>query len=350
MRCSSSGQDFTVLLKQTVEAKRLSGGKVQEIVQTGVKFLKVSFSSLVNLSYSIRSPHRCADPHLSLAPCSSVFQDDLTLLTTLYKTHKSLPPKSSAKISSLYILDSLCRGVYKLKDKDKNKDGDGKTAGLARGFLSKVEGILEGWARDMCEGWSEGRVRRLCSFSFFGRIGGIVLIILSSILVISFSPVIVSRSSSKNTTHHLNADLHPLPINIPLPPCSIRPNPQEKMIKILDIWTKSQTFSPAALARVQGIIDQTAPTGTSNTAGATGTSTGVSGANNGMQSTTPPGSPPNAKTVGNLNGAVAMDGPAAGATRGTGEYPSRSLSFLLLLLHSARVPVDLAQAVRIGPG
>jgi hypothetical protein len=120
------------------------------------------------------------------------------------------------------------------------------------------------------------------------------------------------------------------------------------MIKILDIWTKSQTFSPAALARVQGIIDQTAPTGTSNTA-ATGTSTGVSGANNGMQSTTPPGSPPNAKTVGSLNGVVAMDGPAAGATRGTGEYPSRSLSFLLLLL-SFRVSVDLAQAVRVGPG
>lgn len=118
------------------------------------------------------------------------------------------------------------------------------------------------------------------------------------------------------------------------------------MIKILDIWTKSQTFSPAALARVQGIIDQTAPTGTSNTA-ATGTSTGVSGANDGMRSTTPPGSPPNAKTVGSLNGAVAMDGPAAGATRGTGEYPSRSLSFLLL---SFRVPVDLAQAVRVGPG
>jgi hypothetical protein len=121
------------------------------------------------------------------------------------------------------------------------------------------------------------------------------------------------------------------------------------MIKILDIWTKSQTFSPAALARVQGIIDQTALTGTSNTAGATGTSTGVSSANNGLQSTTPPGSPPNAKTVGNLNGVVAMDGPAAGATRGTGEYPSRSLSFLLVLL-SFRVSVDLAQAVRVGPG
>lgn len=54
MRCSSSGQDFTVLLKQTVEAKRLSGGKVQEIVQTGVKFLKVGFSSLINLSHPIR--------------------------------------------------------------------------------------------------------------------------------------------------------------------------------------------------------------------------------------------------------------------------------------------------------
>jgi hypothetical protein len=104
---------------------------------------------------------------MQLASCSCAPQDDLTLLTTLYKTHKSLPPKSSAKISSLYILDSLCRGVYKLKDKDKNKDGDGKTAGLARGFLSKVEGILEGWARDMCEGWSEGRVRRPCLFSAF---------------------------------------------------------------------------------------------------------------------------------------------------------------------------------------
>jgi hypothetical protein len=35
-------QDFTALLKQTVEAKRLSGGKVQEAVQLGVKFLRVS--------------------------------------------------------------------------------------------------------------------------------------------------------------------------------------------------------------------------------------------------------------------------------------------------------------------
>jgi len=37
-------QDFTALLKQTVEAKRLSGGKVQEVVQLGVKFLRVSAS------------------------------------------------------------------------------------------------------------------------------------------------------------------------------------------------------------------------------------------------------------------------------------------------------------------
>ena len=37
-------QDFTALLKQTVEAKRLTGGKVQEVVQLGVKFLRVSVS------------------------------------------------------------------------------------------------------------------------------------------------------------------------------------------------------------------------------------------------------------------------------------------------------------------
>lgn len=45
-----------MLLKQTVEAKRLSGGKVQEIVQTGVKFLKVSFSLPSQTSYIPSAP------------------------------------------------------------------------------------------------------------------------------------------------------------------------------------------------------------------------------------------------------------------------------------------------------
>lgn len=83
----------------------------------------------------------------------------MALLHTIYKTHKSLPKRSQNKISSLYVLDSLVRGVHKLYKSTKEKDV--KTAGFAKGFLVKVEGILDGWARDMCEDWSEGRVSQL---------------------------------------------------------------------------------------------------------------------------------------------------------------------------------------------
>jgi hypothetical protein len=77
----------------------------------------------------------------------------------MYKTHKNLPKKSQSKISSLYVLDSLVRGVHKLYKSSKEKDG--KTAGFAKGFLTKVEGVLEGWSRDMCSGWPEGRVSQI---------------------------------------------------------------------------------------------------------------------------------------------------------------------------------------------
>jgi len=54
------------------------------------------------------------------------------------------------------VLDSLARGVHKLYKNSKEKDG--RTAGIAKGFLSKVEGVLDGWVKDMTDGWPEGRV------------------------------------------------------------------------------------------------------------------------------------------------------------------------------------------------
>lgn len=91
-------------------------------------------------------------------------KDDIALLHAIHKTHKSLPPRSQSKISSLYVLDSLARGVHKLyRNASRNKDDDekegNKTVFYAKGFLGKVEGVLEGWARDMCD-WPEGRVSR----------------------------------------------------------------------------------------------------------------------------------------------------------------------------------------------
>jgi len=77
---------------------------------------------------------------------------------------------------------------------------------------------------------------------------------------------------------------------------------QEKMIKILDIWTKSQTFSPAALARVQAIVDSTGTTGNVAQAGA------------GQGSTTPVGSPKVGSTSTGTAGPDAADLGRAGST------------------------------------
>lgn len=107
-------------------------------------------------SKASKSTSRCwYDIHCS-TNMPFLLQDEVALIGVIYKTHRSLPPKSPAKISSLYVLDSIARGVQKMYRNNKEKDP--RTATIAKGFLTKVEGVLEDWTRDMCDGWPEGQV------------------------------------------------------------------------------------------------------------------------------------------------------------------------------------------------
>lgn len=142
-----------------------------------------------------------------------LLQDEVALIGVIYKTHRSLPPKSPAKISSLYVLDSIARGVQKMYRNNKEKDP--RTATIAKGFLTKVEGVLEDWTRDMCDGWPEGQV---------------------SIHILSFVQF-------RHNTNYACLCVFTFV--------------QEKTAKILDIWVKAQTFSASLLTRLQDIASQT---------------------------------------------------------------------------------------------
>ena len=69
------------------------------------------------------------------------------MVSTLYRTHKSLP--ASAKVSSLYAFDALCRAARHQVSKN-NLTGDiNQPIGNSATFLLKIEGILDGLVQDM---------------------------------------------------------------------------------------------------------------------------------------------------------------------------------------------------------
>ncbi|KAG6888295.1 hypothetical protein C0992_008937 [Termitomyces sp. T32_za158] len=74
-------------------------------------------------------------------------ENDTQLVSTLYRTHKSLPP--TAKVSSLYVFDALSRAAkHHLTKNGLSSDAKSITGNCAT-FLSKIEGVLEGLFQDM---------------------------------------------------------------------------------------------------------------------------------------------------------------------------------------------------------
>lgn len=99
-------------------------------------------------------------------PC--ITQHDTHIISILYKTHRSLSPKSTQKINSLYTFNALATTAKTMVDKGVARKGDANAelgAGFATGFLNKMEGVLEGLVSDMADGWTEGQV----SGFFFSR-------------------------------------------------------------------------------------------------------------------------------------------------------------------------------------
>ncbi|KAG6868741.1 hypothetical protein C0993_011320 [Termitomyces sp. T159_Od127] len=116
-------QEFESLLKDVVLAKRLSASKMSNLTDIAMKSM----------------------------------ENDTKLVSTLYRTHKSLPP--TAKVSSLYVFDALSRAAKHHVNKN-GLSGDGKsTEGNCATFLSKIEGVLEGLFQDMMTvGNSEAKI------------------------------------------------------------------------------------------------------------------------------------------------------------------------------------------------
>ena len=77
----------------------------------------------------------------------NLLQADTQLVSILYRTHKSL--RGSAKISSLYAFDALCRAARQQVVK-KNLTGDiNAEKGDCATFLLKVETVLDGLFQDI---------------------------------------------------------------------------------------------------------------------------------------------------------------------------------------------------------
>ncbi len=88
-------------------------------------------------------------------------QHDTHIISILYKTHRSLSPKSVQKVNSLYTFNALATTAKTMVDKGVARKGDPNAelgAGFATGFLNKMEGVLEGLIDDMVDGWVEGQV------------------------------------------------------------------------------------------------------------------------------------------------------------------------------------------------
>lgn len=74
-------------------------------------------------------------------------QDDTQLVSTLYRTHKTLAP--SSKIHSLYAFDALSRAARSKTNKFGLTGDINAEKGNFATFLLKVDGVLDGLIQDM---------------------------------------------------------------------------------------------------------------------------------------------------------------------------------------------------------
>ncbi|KAF9266899.1 hypothetical protein L218DRAFT_896109 [Marasmius fiardii PR-910] len=105
--------DFESLLKEVVQAKRLSASKMSKLTEVSLKLM----------------------------------EEDTQLVSILYRTHKTL--SSSAKISSLYVFDALSRAAKHQANKQNLSGNINSPKGNSATFLLRIEGILEGIFRDV---------------------------------------------------------------------------------------------------------------------------------------------------------------------------------------------------------
>lgn len=106
-------EEFESALRDVVQGKHLSASRMNKLTEVALKSM----------------------------------ENDTQLVSVLYRTHKTLPPKS--KISSLYAFDALARAARnKVVKHGVPSDADAGKGNCAT-FLLKVEGVLDGLFHDM---------------------------------------------------------------------------------------------------------------------------------------------------------------------------------------------------------
>jgi len=144
----SHDQEFEELLKEVVNAKRLSASKMDKLTELAMKCMEV------RARYSFNRTQKANKLIASALICS---QNDTQIVTTLYRTHKTLP--QSSKVSSLYVFDALARGARRQVTR-LNLVADLKSPkGNCATFLLRLEGVLDSVFRDMISsGTDSGKV------------------------------------------------------------------------------------------------------------------------------------------------------------------------------------------------
>ncbi|KAF8578803.1 hypothetical protein K439DRAFT_447173 [Ramaria rubella] len=119
---------FESMLKEVVTAKRLSASKMNKLTDIALNLM----------------------------------ENDTQLVSTLYRTHKTLAP--SSKIHSLYAFDALSRAARSKVNKLGLTGDINAEKGNCASFLLKIDGILDALIQDMMYiGTSEAKV----SLSFY---------------------------------------------------------------------------------------------------------------------------------------------------------------------------------------
>ncbi|CAK9780502.1 unnamed protein product [Cutaneotrichosporon oleaginosum] len=119
---------FDALLEKTVTSSRLSGSKVKDLQELALKAV-------------------AHDHHL---------------VTSLLKLNTSLPPASTARISSLYVFDAIARAAKAASKGTHTSVSTERGRGNPASLLAKMEGVVDEWIQGMVDDgkggvWSDGR-------------------------------------------------------------------------------------------------------------------------------------------------------------------------------------------------
>ncbi|KAF9006109.1 hypothetical protein BDQ17DRAFT_1423815 [Cyathus striatus] len=227
----STVEDFEALLKDVIQAKRLSASKMQKLTETALK----------------------------------IMDKDTQVVSILYRTH--MGTSGPAKLHSLYVFDALARAARHQVNKHGFIADSKSQTGNCASFLLKAEGVVEGVLRDtVLSGNSESKVSGISALLIFSIFP--TTMFPQPRLLMSPFPIYSDKLSRgllviKDPAHVDRFLVYLLPGTafkfsaVVQFPNRVYVQIQEKAKKILDIWAKGNTFTSTVLSRLSSVLKET---------------------------------------------------------------------------------------------